>query len=1010
MMFHEDMVGNKQLQEAIENESRKFEECYLWLEKHMPPKFFLEASHDNILLVAHAMIGFSLQNYFSQINFKDNAITLCLDSADADLRILSCFSMHGIKNYRAFVSDVPPPFPGIKSNLRIALVFFTEYVETEKKVVNENEIFTEIKKKNPLITAEKLHGLIESMSPRFLRSFTIDRLLSALELFFYAKKEAPCQIEVTYNRDRKDKTIPSMQIVLAWKNAPKYNFLYRIAKTIYRHQLLMSKVNAAYIDMESSQNVLLMSLGLDGMNGGAAWDEADIEDFLQELVTIKYFEGQENIETIFVDTKLVSGNMGNLIKSIASYVHQVLVHQDPNLYSFAHVEEALCRHPELTVKICEAFEEKFHPEKHNLKKYQKKAAAFLTLVDQLDTGHEVNDTRRKNILKQAINFVEYTLKTNFYRKNKTAFCFRLDPKYLDLVPFERKEKFPELPFAIFFMKGRRFIGFHIRFKDLSRGGLRTVTPEKMEQYFAERNNVFAECYNLAYTQQKKNKDIPEGGAKGVILIEPETFIHEEAIYKAEFNPSEDELKNFRKDQKLNILYESQCSYIESFVSLLNCEDDGTLKAKHIVDYYKKPEYVYLGPDENMHNVMIEWISEYSKYYGYKPGSSFISSKPGAGINHKEYGVTSLGVNVYVEEVLKYLGIDPKKEPFTIKMSGGPDGDVAGNEMLNLYKFYPKTAKLLTITDVSGTIFDPEGLDLKILTDLFYQVKPIRFYPPEKLSEGGFLLDLRTKKEQTAYAQQTLCYRKQEGKLIEDWLIGNEMNHLYRHNVLQVKTDIFVPGGGRPRTLNDTNYKDFLDATANPTSRAIVEGANLYLTPWARRSLEKLGVLIVKDSSANKGGVICSSFEVLCGLVLSEEEFVKHKSTLMKEILAIIQNRAECEAKLLLSTYDRTKAFLTEISDSISERINSYTYELLDHFTPRPITDEILLRCLLNYCPPFIRKNYADRVINNIPEIHKKAIISCYIACRLVYSRGLEWAPTVADILPLISNDPQIMNP
>ena len=57
----------------------------------------------------------------------------------------------------------------------------------------------------------------------------------------------------------------------------------------------------------------------------------------------------------------------------------------------------------------------------------------------------------------------------------------------------------------------------ICFKDLSRGGLRTVFPQRYEQMVAERNNVFLGCYNLAFTQQKKNKDIPEGGSKGVIF-------------------------------------------------------------------------------------------------------------------------------------------------------------------------------------------------------------------------------------------------------------------------------------------------------------------------------------------------------------------------------------------------------------------------------------------------------------------------------------------------------------
>src|SRR6185295_15417809 len=150
-----------------------------------------------------------------------------------------------------------------------------------------------------------------------------------------------------------------------------------------------------------------------------------------------------------------------------------------------------------------------------LAEYKKMRENFVKRVEEVDTGQEINDTIRKNILKQAMQFVDFTFKTNFYRNNKTAFSFRIDPACLDHLPYDRKEKFPELPYAIFFMKGMHFLGFHLRFKDLSRGGLRTVFPQNLEKMVAERNNVFSECYGLAYTQQKKNKDIPEGGAKGV---------------------------------------------------------------------------------------------------------------------------------------------------------------------------------------------------------------------------------------------------------------------------------------------------------------------------------------------------------------------------------------------------------------------------------------------------------------------------------------------------------------
>jgi len=31
-------------------------------------------------------------------------------------------------------------------------------------------------------------------------------------------------------------------------------------------------------------------------------------------------------------------------------------------------------------------------------------------------------------------------------------------------------------------------------------------------------SIFDENYNLAFTQQKKNKDLPEGGSKGAVLL------------------------------------------------------------------------------------------------------------------------------------------------------------------------------------------------------------------------------------------------------------------------------------------------------------------------------------------------------------------------------------------------------------------------------------------------------------------------------------------------------------
>ncbi|CAN0546838.1 unnamed protein product, partial [Laminaria digitata] len=45
----------------------------------------------------------------------------------------------------------------------------------------------------------------------------------------------------------------------------------------------------------------------------------------------------------------------------------------------------------------------------------------------------------------------------------------------------------EIPFGVFFAHGRRFNGFHCRFRDIARGGMRIVTPPTSEQV---RQSVF----------------------------------------------------------------------------------------------------------------------------------------------------------------------------------------------------------------------------------------------------------------------------------------------------------------------------------------------------------------------------------------------------------------------------------------------------------------------------------------------------------------------------------------
>ena len=358
----------RHLDEAVRKESRKCEECYVWLEQHMPPSFFEEVSEDDILLIAHSLMGFDLQDFFAHIHLRDSSIVLCLDSTDADLRILKHYQMQGIKDYRAFISNESPPFPRVKTNLRIAIIYFTTAAEVEEpeKILDPAEkkkIKELVKERNPEVTDSEFRKLLAGMSPRFLRSMTQERLIMAFDMFFRAQTRNHCQYEVRYNKNwEKKKDLPSMQVVFAWRNVPKHHFLYNLARIVHRHKLTMRRVSATYINPYSKDSILIMSIGLHGEKGEAAWDACDTQDFLQELVTLKYFEGQQEIfEREFVDTGLVRGNIGNLIKALSNFIHQTLTHADVNMYSLGNVEEGLCRHPELTVLLTEAFEYKFDP-------------------------------------------------------------------------------------------------------------------------------------------------------------------------------------------------------------------------------------------------------------------------------------------------------------------------------------------------------------------------------------------------------------------------------------------------------------------------------------------------------------------------------------------------------------------------------------------------------------------------------------------------------------------------
>ena len=65
-----------------------------------------------------------------------------------------------------------------------------------------------------------------------------------------------------------------------------------------------------------------------------------------------------------------------------------------------------------------------------------------------------------------------------------------------------------------------------------------------------------------------------------------------------------------------------------------------------------------------------------------------------------------------------------RDPFTIKITGGPDGDVAGNLIRILFRDYGSNCKVVGIADGFGVAEDPNGLDSEELLRLVKESLPI----------------------------------------------------------------------------------------------------------------------------------------------------------------------------------------------------------------------------------------------------------------------------------------------
>jgi glutamate dehydrogenase len=545
-------------------------------------------------------------------------------------------------------------------------------------------------------------------------------------------------------------------------------------------------------------------------------------------------------------------------------------------------------------------------------------------------------------LESFLIFNKHVLKTNFYQPTKVALSFRLAPEFLPEI------EYPKKPFGMFFVIGNDFRGFHIRFRDVARGGIRIVMSRNKENYSINQRMLFDENYNLASTQSLKNKDIPEGGAKGTILPSLGT------------SPR----KCFEK-------------YVDAIIDLLIPGKTPHIK-EPLVDLYGKPELLFFGPDEGTADMM-DWAALHARDRGaetwWKSFTTGKSAETVGGVPHDTYGMTSLSIRQYVLGIYKQLGL--REKDITKVQTGGPDGDLGSNEILL------SSDKTIAVIDGSGVLADPVGIDRQELIRLAKVRLPVKHFNRAKLGKDGYLVKIEDQD-----------VKLPSGEIVLDGTDFRNGAHL------RFKADLFVPCGGRPEAVNISNMAALIDADGKPHFKYIVEGANLFLTQQARLHLEKRKVILFKDSSANKGGVTSSSLEVLAGLALSTEEYTDYMifkdgkpsefyQNYVKDIQGKIVENAANEFSCIWREHARLRGVKprTAISDELSQTLNNLQAELecSDLYDDVPSRNGVMRRAIPKTLIDLIG---LDKLLVRLPEAYQRALFSSWVASHFIYKYGV----------------------
>lgn len=251
-----------------------------------------------------------------------------------------------------------------------------------------------------------------------------------------------------------------------------------------------------------------------------------------------------------------------------------------------------------------------------------------------------------------------------------------------------------------------------------------------------------------------------------------------------------------------------------------------------------------APDVGTTPQIMAWmVDEFSKIKGYNVPGVFTAKPPELWGNPVRIYSTGFGTALAAKIAAeKYLG---GFEGLRVCVHGF--GNVGGYAAYFAQKF---GAKVIAISDISGTIYDPNGIDTKLALEVI-----------EKFGKDNII-------------------KYPKGEKIKD-----------PDASLYVDCDVLIPAA-----IENVIRKDNVNKIK---AKIISEGANGPTTPEAEKVLYERGAVIVPDIAANAGGVIMSYLEWVENL----QWYWWDEEETLKRLQSIIENNI----KRLISKYESLRS-------------------------------------------------------------------------------------------------------